>query len=207
MAYYNNIGKNKNNPDINVNPSDFESYTRNFNSFNIGMGYNVKQLPYAPTQVDISYRSGADKMKTSSVIQTDNENSGLTVSLFSKFIDIPLSTQLSLAFNGQKQQVIDAKNRNQSMLLGANYFWDKLIKPYANYRWLNLSGYQGKQYYGYLTFGAEAYPIKNMTVSEAYPIKNMTVSTDFGFQIHGVKSDSHSEYGAFTWRLLLSQAF
>lgn len=199
-AVYNNSGENEANPDVTA-ASAFEPYLRNSQNISFGIGYNIKQIAFVPTQLDISYRMGADDSQKTDTLEvvnvfTDNESSGLNFSMHNRFSTLPLTTQVSLAINTNKANLLNTENKNSVFFLGAAYsLWQNRIKPYANLRLVSLSGDQGDQSYSYLTLGAEA-----------NPLTNTTVSTDLGFQNHN-SNLSNADYGTFVWRVLLSQRF
>jgi hypothetical protein len=200
-AYFGTNGKNKANSEVEAaNP--FEPFTRKSDNLSFGMGYNFVQIPLVPTQLDLSYRMGSDNSERKDTLDvaipvTDNKSNGFNLSMSNRFSMLPLVTQISLSLNDQHQNLLDIDNDNQVLFFGATYsLWENRIKPFANYRMVMLSGDQGKQGYGYLTLGAEA-----------TPMKDLTVNTNLAFQNHNDSSITNADYGTFIWRLLISQRF
>jgi hypothetical protein len=196
-AYFNNVGENKDNPDI-ISANPFQHYLRNSKNISFGLGYNISQIPYVPTQLDISYRMGYDDSQLSDVYQTDNESNGLNFTMSNKYTSLPLTTQFSMSMGDQKQKLAPiVENDNKNFFFGAGYsFWDDKIKPFVNYRIVGFSSPNGDQNYGYFTLGVEA-----------YPIRDMVICTNLGFQSYSNSVNSNAEYGSTTWRVLLTQRF
>lgn len=199
-AYFTSLGNNRVNSEITTTKID--KYERKSNSLSFGMGYNISQIRYVPTQLDISYRMGADncdKTDTLDVVtpQTDNENSGLSLTMYNRFALIPLTLQFALSSNQQKELLTPLKNNNLNLLFGAGYsLWNSRIKPYLNYRTISLSGDQNKQHYGYFTLGVDT-----------LPLKSLSLNTSVAFQEYSNQTSSNSDYDTFTWRMLLTQRF
>ncbi|MDD4027386.1 MAG: hypothetical protein PHO75_04355, partial [Candidatus Shapirobacteria bacterium] len=131
-AYFNNAGENKINPEIeSANP--FQHYLRNSKSMSFGMGYNFSQIPYVPSQLDISYRIGYDDSQLAEIYQTDNENNGINLTLSNKYTAIPLTTQFSMSLGKQKKKMSTPTivDDNQKLFFGAGYsLWEDSIKPF-----------------------------------------------------------------------------
>lgn len=200
-AYFNNTGENKINPQI-TSANPFQHYLRNSNSISFGMGYNFSQIPYVPSQLDISYRMGYDDSQLDSDYQTDNESNGINLTLSNKYTAIPLTTQFSMSLGKQKKKPTlltptTEVNDNQNLFFGAGYsLWENRIKPFANYRLVSYNSTQGDQKYGYITLGVEA-----------YPMRDMMISTNLGFQNYSSDIPNAKDYGTTTWRVLLTQRF
>lgn len=202
-AYFNNQGENKENPDI-ASANPFRHYLRNSNNMSFGIGYNVTQIPYVPTQFDISYRMGADDSQladASNVMQytANNESNGLNLTMSNRYTSLPLTTQFSMSMGTQKQLMVSpaVENKNQNLFFGAGYsLWENRIKPFANYRLVSYDSNQTEHKYGYVTLGVEA-----------YPIKDMSINTNLGFQNYSSNLAGASEYKTTTWRVLLTQRF
>jgi hypothetical protein len=196
-AYFSNVGKNTINNDV-TEAVDFTPYTRNSNSLSLGMGYNFVQIPYVPTQLDITWRAGGDDSSSNDVLTYDNVNSGINFSLTNKYTTIPLKTQIAFSSNNQELKLSNnAENSNFNIMLHADYMlWENKLKPYMQYRNVSLGGDQQAQSYSYYICGLEAYPIKDMTISTSLTLKN--------YQNDDVQN---VDYGSTTWRLSLNQRF
>lgn len=201
LAYYNNHSENEDNPKIindpNLNP--FNPYTHDSANLALGIGYNFEQLAMMPTQVDISYKMGSDEYKTEALngSEADNTLNGINFNMYNHFANLPLSTQFSMSINNQNHKLLDNQNSNQSYFLGAAYgLWDNKLKPFANYRIVNLDQNNTKSNYGYFTLGVEA-----------YPLKNFNVTTDLGFTSFSSDATNTKDYNNTTWQVLLTQRF
>ncbi len=200
-AFYNNLSRNKDNHRVAVT-APFEKLSRRSNSLSFGIGYNLVQIPYAPTQLDVSYRFGeeeSDKTDLQSVETrlSENENNGLNISMSNRWATLPLTTQLAMSFSGNKNLLLSTKDTNSNLLIGAGYgFWDQKLKPYVNFRSVSLGGDQAKQSYNYFTLGLEA-----------TPLRDLQVNTSLGTQSYNNKQSSTSDYSSLTWSLLLTQRF
>jgi hypothetical protein len=201
-AYFNNVGENKENPEI-ISANPFQHYLRNSKNMSFGLGYNISQIPYVPTQLDISYRIGFDDSQLynhtlqKDEYKTDNESSGLNFTMSNRYTSLPLTTQFSMSLGDQKKKMINEVNDNMNYFFGAGYsFWEDKIKPFINYRIVGSSGPAGDHDYGYFTLGVEA-----------YPIRDMVICTNLGFQSYSSNVATANEYGSTTWRVLLTQRF
>ncbi len=197
-SFSDNLGENKINDDI---QSDFEPYNRDSRAMSFGIGYNVVQIPYVPSQFDISYRMGDDSSErdpgTGMQIQSENENSGLSFSMNNRFNIIPLRTRFTYSAAKNENFILDQEYKNNSIYFKADYsFLNNLIKPYVSYRNTSLKGDYDPQTYNYYNLGVEA-----------FPIKNMTVTADLGLRNYANDSDSSQDYDTTTFRLLLTQRF
>jgi hypothetical protein len=169
---------------------------------NFGIGYNIVQIPYVPTQLDISYRFGFDDSERETqagALQkiTDNNNQGMAFTMNNRFSMIPLRTQISYATSTNNNDILDKEYQNNSLFLKADYqIWENRIKPYISYRNTNLSKDNTPQKYNYFNLGLES-----------YPIRNMTVTADMGLMNYKNDDDSSRDYDTTTFRLCLTQRF
>lgn len=199
-AYYSSNNQNRANNKVATSPID--KLTGESSALSFGIGYNISQIPLVPTQLDISYRLGSDssdKKDVQSIVTklSDNENNGFNITMLNRFTIIPLTMQFALSLNNQKELLTPFDNKNNNFLLGAAYsLWQNRIKPYMNYRTVSLSGFQGKQHYGYFALG-----------TEAFPLSGLSVNTSLGFAGYSNKADSSKNYDNFIWRVLLTQRF
>lgn len=202
-AYFNNQGENEKNPEISsANP--FQHYLRSSKNMSFGIGYNVTQIPYVPTQFDISYRLGTDDSQLADASNNlqytaDNENNGLNLTMSNKYNNLPLTTQFSMSLGTQKQKMAspNVENKNQNIFFGAGYsLWEDRIKPFVNYRLVSFDSNQSEHKIGYITLGVEA-----------FPIRDLSVCTNLGFQNYSNDLAGASEYKTTTWRVLITQRF
>jgi hypothetical protein len=195
-----NTGENESNNDI--IDDNFEPFERNSQNMNFGIGYNIVQIPYVPTQLDISYRFGFDESERETqagALQkiTDNNNQGMAFTMNNRFSMIPLRTQISYATSTNNNDILDKEYQNNSLFLKADYqIWENRIKPYISYRNTNLSKDNTPQKYNYFNLGLES-----------YPIRNMTVTADMGLMNYKNDDDSSRDYDTTTFRLCLTQRF
>lgn len=196
-SYQSNKGENEDNPDI---ISVFEPYLRQSQNMTFGIGYNFVQIPFVPSQLDISYRMGDDNSEKSSLMVTDNLMNGLNFTINNRFETIPLRTQINYSQNKNTNQLDPANLQevtNSNIFLRADYaLWANRIKPYICIRNTSLKGDQDPQSFNYFTFGVES-----------YPIKNMTVTTDLISKFYKNDNDSSKDYDSFTWRFMLTHRF
>jgi len=199
-SFADNRGENKANEDI---ESDFTPYTRDARNMSFGIGYNIVQIPYVPTQLDISYRFGnnvneIDKGAVAGIQKlSDNKNNGIAFTMSNRYQMLPLRTQLSFSTASNENILLDEKYENNSFSLRADYsFLEKILRPYVSYRNTSLKGDHDPQSFNYYNLGLEA-----------YPLTNMTVSADIGLRIYKNDADSSMDYDTTTFRLLLSQRF
>ncbi len=199
FAYYNNSGKNEENKDIAYEKESFQKVKNKSQNLIFGIGYNITQIPYVPTQVDIGYQMGTDNSKKSDSDLTDNKNNNFNITMLNRFQMIPLTLQFAMTLNNNKDllAITNKKGKNNNFFVGATYsLWEDKIKPYTNYRIVSASGAQGDRSYQYYTLGVEAYPIKSLSVNTNIAL------TDFNN-----KDNTPGDYSNFIWRVLLSQRF
>ena len=196
LAYYNNLSKNKQNQDI---VSEFQKAENKSQNLILGIGYNITQIPYVPTQLDISYQTGADNSTKSNEDLTDNENNNLCLTMLNRFQMIPLTLQFTMSLTNNKDllAITNKKGKNNNFFIGATYsLWDDKIKPYTNYRIVSASGAQGDRNYQYYILGVEA-----------YPLKSLSVNTNIAITDYNNNDNNTYDYSNFIWRVLLSQRF
>ncbi len=175
----------------------FTPYVRKSQNMTIGLGYNFETLPYAPSQIDLTWRNGTDDSTVNETLTYDNINSGINVSLISNFVDIPLRTQLAFSTSNQDLQLMEKVNKNINLFLKAEYrlFEDKL-KPYVQYRTINLGGDQEAQSYSYYSLGLDI-----------FPIRDMTINTCFNLNTYSNSDVANKDYSNTIWRFMISQRF
>ncbi|MCB5263048.1 MAG: hypothetical protein LHW64_03840 [Candidatus Cloacimonetes bacterium] len=200
-SYYDNVGKNKENTEIEDESFVFSPFNRDSKSMSFGLGYNFLHIPFVPTQFDISYRLGNDygEMDAGAGLNpiSENENSGISFSLSNRYTMIPLRTQISYVSSQNKNILQEKEFANSSIFLKADYsLWSNKIKPYVSYRTTGLKKDYGNQNYTNYNLGVES-----------YPIKNMSVTTDLGMRSYSNDDDSTLDYDTTTFRLCLTQRF
>lgn len=200
-AFYDNIGENKANTAI--EDSIFVPYNRDSQNFSFGIGYNISQIPYVPTQIDLSYHLGNDFSEHDFTLGqgwetlTDNENSGVSLSMNNRFTMIPLRTQFAYTTAKNKNLILDKSYQNSSFYFKADVsLWQNRIKPYLSYRKTTLKGAYDPQDYANINLGVES-----------FPIKNMTATADLGFKSYANDLDGAKDYDTTTFRICLTQRF
>ena len=169
-----------------------------------GLGYDFVQIPYVPTQLDLSYRFGNDfsELKTGGEegMQriTDNKNSGMSFSISNRYTRLPLlRTQLSFVNSLNSNDLLDTEYSNSSFFVKADYsLWENKIKPYISFRTIGL----------HKDYAAQNYNNYNLGV-ESYPLQNMTVTADLGLKTYSNDDSRDLDYNSTTFRLSLSQRF
>ena len=186
--------------ELNSNIGDtliFNPTERNSQGFSFGIGYNVAQIPYAPTQVDISWRGNADDGTVNENPIYDNKTQTINVSLISRFKQVPLRTQIGLTMNSNELVLTSEKNDNFNLFLRGEYLlWENRIKPYLEYRTTSLDGDQDSQNYTHYTLGVET-----------FLLKDMNASTWIGWKTYSNSDVQDVDYSSFTWRFMLNQRF
>lgn len=181
---------------------DFKPYKADRKSLNIGMGYNIIQIPYVPTQLDLGYRFGDDYRKeirdsTAYTMLSENKHNGLNISMINRFKILPLRTYISYNNGEMKNLMGETSKKNSRIYLKAEYsLFNEILKPYLSISNSSLSGDQDTQNYNTIALGLTA-----------YPIKNMNVNADYILQTYKNKTNSSTNYDNSTLRLLLSQRF
>jgi hypothetical protein len=196
LAYYNNLSENKQNKNI---ASTFQKAKNSSQNIIFGIGYNITQIPYVPTQLDISYKTGTDNSKKSNEELSDNKNSGFNLTMFNRLQMIPLTLQFTMSLNNNKDPlaITNKKGKNNNFFMGASYsLWEDNIKPYTNFQIVTADGAQGDRTYQYYTLGVEA-----------YPWKALCINTNIALANYKNKENSVYNYNNFVWRVLLSQRF
>ncbi len=196
FGYNNHAGTNKLNEAIG-DTTIFNPTQRNSEALSFGIGYNVVQIPFVPTQVDISWRSSADDGTVNDYPTYDNTTETINVSLISRFTHIPLRTQIGFTTNSNTLKLTDETKDNFNIFLRGEYaLWQNRIKPYMEYRNTALSGDQNVQNYNHYTLGLDA-----------YPLKDLQASTSLGWKTYSNNDVQSVDHRSFTWRFMLNQRF
>jgi len=200
-SFYDNIGKNAQNSAI--MDSSFVPYNRDSRNISVGLGYNITQIPYVPTQLDIGYRFGNDFSESDTGTAqgfeslTENENNGLNLTMNNRFTILPLRTQVSYSSSQNKNIMLNQVFENSSVFFRADMsFWQNQIKPFVSYRATELKGDYDPQQYSDFHLGVES-----------YPRKNLTATADLGFKSYTNDDDSNRDYDTTTFRICLTQRF
>jgi hypothetical protein len=200
-SFYDNIGKNAQN--CAIMDSSFVPYNRDSRNISVGLGYNITQIPYVPTQLDIGYRFGNDFSESDTGTAqgfeslTENENNGLNLTMNNRFTILPLRTQVSYSSSQNKNIMLNQVFENSSVFFRADMsFWQNQIKPFVSYRATELKGDYDPQQYSDFHLGVES-----------YPRKNLTATADLGFKSYTNDDDSNRDYDTTTFRICLTQRF
>ncbi|MDD3096661.1 MAG: hypothetical protein PHU99_02980 [Candidatus Cloacimonetes bacterium] len=195
-----NINDSENSQNGDIESDAYIPYSGNYSQYNFGIGYDFFQIPYVPTQLELSMRSGKNFREAGiQDLETvnDSKNSGFNFNLSSRFLPIPLKTQIAYSNARNTDDLTKDEYKNNRLFLRAEYsFLSEMLKPYLSYSNTSLSGDQDKQSYSTTSLGLQA-----------YPIRNLSITTDLGFKVYSNDDDSSAEYNTTTWRLLISQRF
>lgn len=202
-AYFNTDSSNKNNDKV-QDISLFVPYKRNSNSLSVGLGYDFKKIPLLPSQLDLTYRMGTNNSMegaTNDLVYEYFSNS-FNLSMTNRLIVLPLKTQFVFSVANQKKDLgisstADLADENYTWFFKAEYafFKEKLI-PFGSYRRVNLTGDQAAQSFDYITFGLDA-----------RPISDMSISTGISQKYERFNDDPMLKNNLFTWNFLISQRF
>jgi len=196
FAFNKNWGSNELNSAIG-DPTIFNPTERNSQGMSFGIGYNVARIPFAPTQVDVSWRANADDGTMNHSPIYDNNTETINVSLISRFTQIPLRTQIGITTNSTELVLTGDKNDNINLLLRGEYsLWEDRIKPFLQYLNTSLSGDQDSQSYTHYTLGVQA-----------FPLRDMNATTSIGCKSYANSDVSDVNYNSLTWRFMLNQRF
>jgi hypothetical protein len=202
-SYFNTDSTNENNPKV-QDAALFVPYKRNSNSFSAGIGYDFKQIPIVPSQLDISYRAGSNNNLRGETEDTIYEifSNSINVSMTNRFTVVPLKTQFVFSMANQEKDLgtlLPAKLSNDNFNLFARleyaFLADRLV-PYASYRRANLTGDVAEQSFDYLSLGLDA-----------RPIEDMSISTGISQKFNKYKADSTLKNNLLTWSFMISQRF
>lgn len=199
-SFFNTVTTNENNPRV-QDPAQFVPLKRNSNSISVGLGYDIKQIPVVPSQLDITYRMG-----TNNSLQGANENliyenfsNSINFSMTNRLVVLPLKTQFVFSKSTQDKDLVssDLSNSNYNLFARADYAFlaEKLI-PFASYRRVNLVGDSADQSFDYITLGLDA-----------SPIQDMNISTGISKKYQKDKNDPNYKNNLLTWNFLISQRF
>jgi hypothetical protein len=203
-AYFSNNSSNERNPSIVDNDYVYVPYERSSGLLSFGIGYDIQQLTFVPTLIDLTYRMGNDDNTTNANQLYKNLNNSFNVSINNRWSTIPLRTQIVFAYQQNKRDTSSSEaiyplfdNNNTNLFLSADYsLLNRKLRPFVQYKLLNLGGDQDKQGFNYFTLGLEA-----------TPLRDMTVGTQLNIQDYGNDADSSLDYSNLTWRFTLNQRF
>ncbi|MFO7659473.1 MAG: hypothetical protein R6V77_01035 [Candidatus Cloacimonadaceae bacterium] len=210
LAFNNNTGENELNNEIDPGDSGmmFIPYQRSSNMFSVSVGYDLDKVPVALTNIELGWRKGVnnEKRQDSAKAMTkfyEYDTNNLSLSLTSRFIELPLKTQFAISNNAQDfyhilpDSVNTGTNSNFNFLMRGDYTlpYYRLV-PWLEYKLTSLSGDQDKQSINWISLGLDA-----------RPFDNTNVSTCLGWQIYSNKDRQDADYKTTTWHLNLTQRF
>jgi len=205
FAYTENWAKNKMNDKIELTDSTlYIPYKSDNNLFSAGIGYEIYQISYAPTTIELNWRIGNSCRKTEMEAKSlkklySYDTNNISLSLSSRFQSIPLKTEFNFINNvldGSEADSSLTRNNFGLFMRGEYGFWENRLNPWLEYHLTSLSGDQDKQAYNYLTLGANA-----------NPLPSTYISTGLGWQIYKNHDTQHKNYTTTVWRLTLTQRF
>jgi hypothetical protein len=206
LSYTDNRGKNELNDEIELSePEMFIPYKRSSDLFSIAVGYEFTQIPYAPSTVEVGFRTGTTTNATSgtpaSVGKLDTtyeyKTNNFSLDVVSRFAELPLRTRIGLSGSIQDETVNDNKNSSFSFLLRGDYrLIDKLLYPWTEYKLISLSGDQPKQNYNCITLGLDV-----------HPFEFTSLSTSLGWRFYNNSDVQDADYTTTHWHLDIAQRF
>lgn len=203
IAYTGSKGKNEKNDKIDSDDvSLYNPYKRASQQIAVGLGYDFEMLPVAPTNLSVGYKLGNDNEQRLDILGRfadvyDNDNSNISLNLTSKFIAIPLKTQLSLSSNQQDANQADESKSNMNLMAKGEYrLLQNRVLPWVEFRTTSLGGDQQSQAYNYFTLGVLA-----------RPLPDTNIETSLGWKSYNNNDRANVNYDTTTWRLNLSQRF
>jgi len=210
LAYTHNKGENELNDEIELGDASsmFVPYQRNSNNYSVTLGYDFDLLPVAPTNLELGYRKGsnAEKRQDSAKAMSkfyEYDTNNLSLSLTSRFIELPLKTKIGISNNSQDfyhimaDTVNKGTNSNFNFLIRGDYTlpFYRMI-PWLEYKVTSLGGDQDSQSINLISLGLDA-----------RPLDNTFVSTGLGWQFYSNKDKLDADYNTATWHLNLTQRF
>ncbi len=205
LSYTGNLGGNERNARIDsLGLGMYNAYQRSSGQIALGAGYTFRQLPVAPTTVDIGFRTENYQEERQDPLLDgrmadiyDNDGIAVSVSLISNFIALPLKTQISFSRSVQELLVTDEEKSNLSLMLKGEYrLWEDRLLPWLEFRTTALGGDQDSQSYNNFTLGLQA-----------RPWSDTAIDTSLGGRFYNNSDQAEVSYNVLTWRLTLSQSF
>ena len=200
LSYYNNLSDNEMNKDIDA---DFQKYENKTQSLICSIGYNITQIPYVPTQLDISYKIGSDNsyqiVEEENIDLTENDNNSLNLTMLNRFQKIPLTLKFAFSLNNNENllYLTSKKSKTSNFFASASYsLWNDRINPYTDFRIISSSGAQNDRDYLYYSLGVEA-----------YPLRSLSINTNIAITDYNNNNSNAYDYNNFIWRVLLTQRF
>ena len=202
-SFFNTVTTNENNPHV-QDASQFTPYKRNSNSLSVGVGYDIKQIPVVPSQLDITYRMGTNNslQGTNETLVYENFSNSINFSMTNRLVVVPLTTQFVFSKATQDKDLgalssTNLTNSNYNLFARAEYalFSDRLI-PYTSYRRVNLTGDSSDQSFDYITLGLDA-----------SPVQDMSISTGISKKYEKDNNDPNFKNNLLTWNFMISQRF
>lgn len=210
LAFTSNKGENELNSEFELSEPDmlFIPYQRSSNMFSVSVGYDLNTVPVAPTNIELGWRKGINDEKREGSAKAltkfyEYDTNNLTLSLTSRFIELPLKTKFAISNNAQDfyhvlpGSINTGTNSNFNFLMRGDYTlpYYRLV-PWLEYKLTSLSGDQDKQSINWISLGLDA-----------RPFDNTNVSTCLGWQIYSNKDRQNADYNTATWHLNLTQRF
>jgi hypothetical protein len=200
LSYYNNLSDNEMNKDIDA---DFQKNENKSQRLICSIGYNITQIPYVPTQLDISYKIGSDNsyqiVEEENIDLTENDNNSLNLTMLNRFQKIPLTLKFAFSLNNNENllYLTSKKSKTSNFFASASYsLWNDRINPYTDFRIISSSGAQNDRDYLYYSLGVEA-----------YPLRSLSINTNIAITDYNNNNSNAYDYNNFIWRVLLTQRF
>jgi hypothetical protein len=172
------------------------------NSFYLNFGYQLGQLPVAPTLINVGFNNNVNQDKAYELFE--NNRNTFSFSAKSFFRELPLTTQIAFSLSTNEDTNKDSANvlntidyHYSSIYLKAEYLLlDNKLKPYIDYRLTNYGGGTDKQMSNMFNIGA-GYGV----------FANTYLTTELGLKTYSNSDEDGYEYTNFNWKMQISQRF
>ncbi|MCB5230773.1 MAG: hypothetical protein WCX83_03955, partial [Candidatus Cloacimonas sp.] len=186
---YLKVGYNLNKSEDDLEVKEIE---QQMDAMNFGVGYNIYQLPFTTTSIDLSTYFANDKDLTDNS-SFDFKRNNYQVVIQNKLKEIPLSTRLTLGNTVRTNNFDEEKNTYFQWGLKNEYaLWNGMLKPYLD---LRFNTYEEDKYSTY-ELG-----------TQYQPFVRTTINTSVEFSNNNFDQDDRENYSTFNWRLSIAQRF
>lgn len=168
---------------------------------NLGIGYLVKKINYAPTRLSLNFSNSLNKDYSSETFAYQKNN--LTLGAKTTFKQLPLETYLAYTFtlNDNTNLLVEEGNSiestyNSFYLRGDYKLLEGKFKPYIDFRYNQFSGEIDSQ------------AAQMMNIGSSFEItKNLYVSADGGLRMYQNSSDDDLDSSRLNFKMKVSHKF
>ena len=179
---------------------DFDHYTRQAQSFNLGFGFNNPRLNWFPWLVEITHRQGSSSTLRSLATDSFQSNhSSYNLNFASKFGKIPLRFQGAVSHAILINENPDSTGESTSLGWQARFsypFWQDKLLPWLEYRNNTVNSDSPQQRRSLMSLGLDA-----------YPWSKLTVSTVLGLEQNSIEKGGQDNAKSVNWSLSIGQRF